>query len=141
VGIIAGGDVQMHGNLTVKGIMPPKGKAAVIPGTVSENPRMIGYLRYLVERYHEFKQWECEQGGQKMNYAMLYTAYKREVKYELKHTPKELFNRAAEFLQRRIERTVIGKLRVKAKQAVYSSFDEFDSHGAASQEIPSSESK
>jgi hypothetical protein len=56
---------------------------------------MIGYLRYLADRYNEFKRWECEQRGQKMAHGFIYTAYKRELKYDLRNTPVDRFEAVA----------------------------------------------
>lgn len=121
--VVAGRDVTY----TVKIPRGKRGSAAknvVIPGTVSENPRMIGYLRYLVDRYNKFKEWECGITGQKMVYPLIYRSYKRDMKYDLKHTPASLFESAVSYLRRRIENTRLAKTR--RGQKLYSSFEEFD---------------
>jgi hypothetical protein len=122
-GVVAGGDVTVHGDINVHA---GSHRLAVLPGTVSEHPRMIGYLRYLVDRYNEFKRWECEQRGRKMAFGFIYTAYKRELKYDLRNTPVDRFEAGARYLQGRITRTVVGRIRSKAGQSLFTDFSSFD---------------
>jgi hypothetical protein len=98
----------------------------VVTGTVAENKTMIGYLKYLVERYQEFKLWECKKNGHVMKYQMIHVAYKRELKYRLSETPLELFEQAVEFLQRRIRNSMLG--RTRQSQKLFSAYDEFCEH-------------
>lgn len=120
----AGRDVNIVNVKLAKG--GKRSDIGVLPGTVSQNPRMIGYLRYLIDRYNEFKAWDCERRGETMHYGFIYTAYKRELKYDAKHTPIELFDNGVRFLQHRIESTMLGRMRKQEGQRLYSSFDEFD---------------
>lgn len=125
--IIAGGDVHY----TVQAPKPTrrrKGSSSsrppIIPGTVAENPRMIGYLNYLVRRYEKFKKWECERAGRRMGYGVIRNRYKDQMHYELIHTPVAQFEKAARYLQERIRNTKLGRMR--KGQKLYDSFDEFD---------------
>jgi hypothetical protein len=122
-GVVAGGDVTVHGDVHVHA---DSQRRTILPGTVSEDPRMIGYLRYLAGRYNEFKQWECGQRGQKMAFGLIYTAYKRELKYDLRNTPISRFEAGVRFLKGRITRTVVGRIRSKASQSLFSDFSSFD---------------
>lgn len=91
--MVAGGDVNCVINMpkAKRGKSRPKTRPQVIPGTVSEDARMIGYMNYLVKRYEQFKKWECDRNGQRMGWGVIRNAYKRDKKYELIHTPKALF--------------------------------------------------
>jgi hypothetical protein len=134
--IVAAGNV----NYTVNMPRPKRGKGRsatrppIIPGTVSEDPRMVGYLNYLVRRYEKFKKWDCDISGQRMGYGVIRNAYKRDIKYELIHTPKESFEAGSQFLQRRIENTRLG--RTKRGQKLYDHFDEFDEHSSNAEGLP-----
>lgn len=87
---------------------------------------MIGYLNHLVNRYNEFKAWDCKQEGIPINYAFIRVAYQREMKYKVKDTPVELFDSAVAYLQRRIENTKLGRMKKGQGQKLFSSFDDFD---------------
>lgn len=134
--MVAGGDVNYVVNMP-----KPKrrkgrssSKPPIIPGTVSEDARMVGYLNYLVRRYEQFKRWECDHNGQRMGWGVIRNAYKREMKYEVIHTPKEMFEDAVEYLQRRIRNTRLG--RTKKRQRLYSEFDEFDERASGKEGLP-----
>lgn len=81
-----GGDVRINVHTGKKRLTKP-----IIPGSVSEDVRKIGYLEYLVKRYNEFKKWECESKGQEMKYFLIRRAYEGELKYQVKDTPLNLF--------------------------------------------------
>lgn len=117
--IVAGRDINIR--------VPSKkvAKGLIIPGTVAEDKTKIGYLNYLVKRYNEFKKWECNNKGVKMNYILIRGAYQREIKYIVKDTPIELFEKAVKFFWRRIENTMLGRINRAKGQPLYSTFDEF----------------
>lgn len=134
--VVAGGDVNYVVNMPKptrrKG--RSSSKPPIIPGTVSEDARMVGYLNYLVRRYEQFKKWECDRNGQRMGWGVIRNAYKREMKYEVIHTPKEMFEDAVEYLQRRIRNTRLG--RMKKCQRFYSEFKEFDEKTSGKERLP-----
>jgi len=125
--VTVGGDINISGDLNIK--MTKKGKSSdsvILPGTVAENPRMIGYLRYLATRYNEFKKWDCDINNEPMKYPLIYVAYKRELKYDMRNTPCEHFDLAVRYLQKRIENTRLGRKRKKEGKKLFSSFETFD---------------
>lgn len=126
--IVAGRDIHVRGGVHVKVSKGTRkiSTSVVIPGTVSEDPRRLGYLEYLIRRYKEFKKWDCDSTGQPMNYAMVRVAYEREIKYRVKETPLELFEAAVRFLQRRIANTKLGRIKLKQGGRIYSDFGTFD---------------
>jgi len=134
--VVAGGDV----NYTVNMPRPKRGKGRsatrppIIPGTVSEDPRMVGYLSYLVRRYEKFKKWECDRIGKRMGYGVIRHAYKDELKYELIHTPKAHFEAGARYLQQRIDNTQLGRMNRGRK--LYSLFGEFDERVSNDEGLP-----
>ncbi|MFZ0034808.1 MAG: TIR domain-containing protein [Sedimentisphaerales bacterium] len=129
--VTAGRDIHVAGNLNIK---IPKGKKfsrpIIIPGTVGEDARMYGYLNYLVERYNRFKEWDCKEAKLKMDYSLIRVAYKREIKYNIKDTPRDMFDRAVEYLQKRISSTKLGRIEKSRGQEIFSSFETFDQNEA-----------
>jgi 5-methylcytosine-specific restriction endonuclease McrA len=134
--VVAGGNVNYVVNMprAKRGKRPSATRPPIIPGTVSEDPRMVGYLNYLVRRYEKFKKWDCDISGQRMGYGVIRIAYTRDIKYELIHTPKESFEAGSQFLQRRIENTRLG--RTKRGQKLYDHFDEFDEQTSNAEGLP-----
>ena len=138
--VVAGGDVKYvvnmpkarRGKARSGSVRPP-----IIPGTVSEDARMVGYLNYLVRRYEKFKKWECDRTGKRMGWGVIRNAYKRDIKYELIHTPKALFEQGVRYLQRRIENTRLG--RTKQGQKLYSTFEDFDERTSDNESLPAQE--
>src|SRR3989304_1383059 len=128
--IVAGRDIQdghLHiGSPRTRG----KGRLAVIRGTVATDPHKVGYLKHLAKRYNEFK--EYEMGKEKMRYALVYQGYQREIKYGIEQTPLGLFEKACKYLQARIENTMLGRVRKKQGQKLYSTFEEFSETGGES---------
>jgi hypothetical protein len=56
------------------------------------------------------------------------------MKYEVIHTPKEMFEDAVEYLQRRSRNTRLG--RMKKRQRLYREFDEFDERASGKEGLP-----
>lgn len=122
------GAIQVK-NLTIK-TDKKSSRSIIIPGTVGENARMYGYLNYLVGKYKEFKKWECKKAKMKMNYSLIRVAYEREMKYNIKDTPQDMFDIAVEYLQKRISNTKLGKIMKSRGQEMFSSFETFDQNKA-----------
>jgi len=125
-GNVVAGSVNVAGDLNIR--LPPGKRAAppyVVPGTISEDPVMRGYLKHLFDRYNEFKGWECSTTGTKPGFSRIYSAYKREMKYDWKHSPQALFPRAVAFLQRRIDDTKLGRIKKSRREKLYSTYEEF----------------
>jgi len=125
--VTAARDIHVSGDLNIK--IPKVKKPSlpiIIPGTVAEDSRIYGYLNYLVRRYNEFKEWECKINNHRMNYAFIHVAYKREMKYNIKDTPRDMFERAVEYLQKRISNTKLGRIRKKSGQKLFSEYETFD---------------
>jgi len=130
--IVSGRDTNLTVNMPrsrSRGAKPP-----VIPGTVAEDARMIGYLRYLAKRYQLFKEWDCRRSGERMRYPLIYKAYERETGYPMPNTPKDMFGRAAEFLQCRIQNTRLGRNR--RGQKLFRTFAEFDDRAKPNEDMP-----
>jgi len=100
-----------------------------VSGTVSEDPLMRGYLKYLFDRYLLFKKWECDKKGVKLTGAPIYLGYKRDMKFDWKLTPKTHFEKGAQYLKERIEKTTLGRMKRARGNRLYRSFEEFQTLG------------
>lgn len=90
-------------------------------GSIGSDLEKHNYVKYLIDRYHEYKRVDA---GQKMKYFLLPKAIEREFGAAWKHISTQKFDRLVEYLQRRIDGTILGKARKSAGQRRYSSFEE-----------------
>ena len=130
--VVSGGDINVNFHMpksTRRG-----GRTPIIPGTIGEEPTMIGYMRYLAKRYETFKKWECDQKRERIRYGLIHTTYEREMGYSMVSTPKELFDKGAQYLQRRIANTKLG--RVRSGQRLFQTFGEFEERGEQDDSLP-----
>lgn len=98
-------------------------KLSAPEGTVASSASHRNYIKRLIDRYHEFK--ASEVGKENMNYQILYGAIKRELGAKWDMVPLSRFDTLVEFLQRRIDNTIVGR-NMKAKgQKRYSTYAEY----------------
>lgn len=81
------------------------------------------YIKHLIDRYNEF----AKNDGTKTNfsYGFIYTAIKREFGAKWDMIPLTRFLDLCDYLQRRIDRTILGRVRKSGMQNNYSSYDEY----------------
>ena len=119
--VIAGRDLNVQ-TLSVRTTKSSL-RAPVMPGTVAESPNKANYLEYLVSRYNEFKKWDCENSGKPMRYPLIRSAYAREIGCRVKDTPVEQFERACQYLHRRIDDSKLGRINRSRDKSNYSTFE------------------
>lgn len=110
-------------NLTIKTFT--KSRMTITPprGSIAENLSQKNYVKYLIDRYHEFK--KADVGKANMRYSVLYGAIKREFGAKWDMIRAERFDDLVIFLQRRINNTVLGKNKKSRGQNNYSIFEEY----------------
>lgn len=109
-------------NVTLVGRRPLKPKV-YIPGVVSNDKRKVGYLKYLARLFNEYKERELGKG--RMRYPMIYVNYRKEIGYNLEETPLEQFDDAALYLQGRLLKSKVGRMRTALGEKLFDSFAEF----------------
>lgn len=106
--------------LTIK-IGNRKGVSVSAPsGTIASHRDSRNYVKYLIDRYHEFKR--SEVGSESIKYPIFYAAIKREFGAKWDHIPLERFEELVTFIQARIDKTVVGKNQKAKGLARYRSF-------------------
>jgi hypothetical protein len=105
-------------------IQTPRASVTVAPmsGTISASYPRRNYVKYLIDRYHEFKQAEVGKGN--VRYAVLYKSIEREFGAKWDNLADGRFEALVSYLQRRIDNTRLGKTQKARGQARYSSFEE-----------------
>lgn len=95
------------------------------PGCIGYETNKANYISHLIERYHQYKEWEV--GKAKMNYAILNSQLKKQFKVGKQRTifniPIERFEELALIIQSKIDNTKFGRINSK-KHANYSPFSE-----------------
>ena len=102
-----------------------KPKLVVTPpvGSIGADRRMLSYGRYLIDRYQEFQKADKTKAD-RFKFMAIHGALKREFKGDWKLLPIVRFPELIEFLHRRIDNTIIGRIRKAEGASVYHSFDD-----------------
>ncbi|MGD9663447.1 MAG: HNH endonuclease signature motif containing protein [Porticoccaceae bacterium] len=82
-------------------------KVSAPEGTLASSLNHRNYVKYLIDRYHEFK--AAEVGKEEMNYRILYAAITREFGAKWDMVSLSQFEALVDYLQKRIDKTVLGK--------------------------------
>ena len=101
-------------NKAVKLNPPPDAIAASLPHR--------NYVKYLIDRYHEFKKADV---GQKNIYPIFYRSIKKEFGAKWDMVPLERFENLSAYIQARIDKTKLGRNRKSKGEKNYSIFEEY----------------
>ena len=119
--------VGNNNTVIVKEAKPAKkGKHQYPEGCIGYDVIKANYISYLIDKYHKYK--EADVGKAKMNYAIFPSSIKRQFSIGKTRTiyniPIEKFEEVCFFIKKRIDGTILGKIKGKT-QRNYSSFDEY----------------
>jgi hypothetical protein len=105
------GAVQIN-NLNIK---TQKTKVTVSPiqGSIGNNARARGYIKYLIDRYNEYQQADKSKAGS-YKFIAIYKAIEREFGTKWDLIDESQFSSLVIFLQGRIDKTILGR-NLKAK--------------------------
>lgn len=97
-------------------------------GAIASSLTCRNYIKHLIDRYHTFK--EADVGKKKMKYPIIYGSIKREFGAKWDMISLERFEDLCNFLQRRIDATILGKTLKSRGDKRYSTFAEYcEKHG------------
>ena len=108
--------VHIHGKSTRK----PKNQPC--EGAIGADLLKRNYLKYLIDRYHEFARAEK---GSDYKFPVFYMAIKRKYGAKWDDVPLHLFENVCQFVQGRIEQTIIGKQQKAQGKSNYSTFQDY----------------
>lgn len=88
-----------------------KSKVVVTPphGSIASDRKMLSYGKYLIDRYQYFQKADPQKAGN-YKYIAIHNSLKREFKGDWKLLPLNRFDEVADFLQRRIDNTKLGRI-------------------------------
>lgn len=114
------GDIAQ--NIT-KIVSPKMPRTAHPPGSLGADLRRKGYIDYLVSRYFEFRKADRSYGQRRpFSYAEIHRTIQHEFGHKTFFMPVEFFERLVEFLQMRIDRTILGKHNASRSVPNYHSY-------------------
>jgi hypothetical protein len=96
-------------------------------GSIGRDLVQRNYVRYLVERYHRFRQADSQfgSGPPRFSYAVIFKNIEREFKAPTYFIPQARFNELVQYLQHCIDRTILGKRNRARGIRNYASPEEF----------------
>jgi hypothetical protein len=107
-------------------IRQPRSRVMVAPlvGTIGADRDMVRYTKYLAKQYNEFASWAPHR-TEKFSHAVIYTNIMKEFGSKLELIPDDRFESVCAYLQQRITRTKLGRIRNADGNRCYASFVEF----------------
>jgi len=92
-------------------------------GSIASKLSHRNYLKYLIDRYHEFK--KIEVGQENMKYAVFYQQIKKRFGAKWDMIPLQLFDELVTYIQSRIDKTKHGRVQKARGMKNYSMFAEY----------------
>lgn len=92
------------------------------PGSIASDRKKRNYIKHLIDRYNEFA---SQQSGRTFTYSAIYAEIKKEFGAKWDHVSMEMFEYLSLHLQRRIDKTMIGRINRGKGQPNYSTFEAF----------------
>jgi hypothetical protein len=120
--IQGGGDVKFHFAEKKK----PKMEYPV--GSIGADLTRRNYIRYLTERYFRYREADASfspKAVRRFSYAVLFKNIETHFKAPTYFIPIARFDELVDFLQRKIEATILGKRNRARGHRNYETFDEF----------------
>jgi len=95
------------------------------PGSLGADLRKKGYIDHLLTRYFEFRRADTSYGSKRpFNHAEIHRSIQSEFGHKTFFMPVEFFERLAEFLQFRIDRTILGRNNASRGTPNFHSYEE-----------------
>jgi hypothetical protein len=98
------------------------------PGSIGADLLRRNYIRYLTERYFRYREADASFGRKavrRFSYAVLFKIVENRFKAPTYFIPVSRFDELVDFLQGRIEETILGKRNRARGHRNYETFDEF----------------
>jgi hypothetical protein len=102
-------------------------------GSIGADLLRRNYIRYLTERYFRYREADASFGRKtgRFSYAVLFKNVESHFKAPIYFIPVARFDDLVDFLQRKIETTILGKKNRARGHRNYETFDEFRLNQAA----------
>jgi hypothetical protein len=117
------------GNTTIKLTGRSRGKIEHPHGSIGADLMKRNYVRYLVERYNRCREADASFGRVKtrFSYAFIFKRIEAQFKAPTYFIPVGRFDELVDYLQARIDQTILGKRNHALGHRNYETFDEYQS--------------
>lgn len=107
-----------------------RSSASYPTGCIGSDLVRRNYIQYLTERYNRFKQADSSFGTalktlSRFSYAVIFKNIEAKFKAPTYFIPVERFNELVDYLQQRIDQTILGKRNLARGHRNYDTFDEY----------------
>lgn len=120
--------MQIGGNAKVHLAGKRKPKMEYPAGSIGSDLLRRNYIRYLTERYFRYREADASFGHnavRRFSYAVLFKNIEMRFKAPTYFIPLARFDELVDFLQRKIEATILGKRNRARGHRNFETFDEF----------------
>jgi hypothetical protein len=125
-GIPAGGNIHGGDQTTIRVVKGGRRAAFYPAGCIGANPAKRNYVKYLVERYHEYREADVQSGRtDRFHYSVIFKNIETRFKAPTYFIPESRFEELVDYLHGRIDNTVLGRMNAKRGVRNYESFDEY----------------
>lgn len=102
-------------------------------GSIGSDLLQRNYIKYLVERYHRFREADAGfgRGPARFSYAVIFKNIEREFKAPTYFIPQARFEALVKYLQQHIDHTILGKRNHAREIRNYDTLEEFAEEQAA----------
>lgn len=125
-GNLAGAEIHVGDRVNVRVSKTAKRPASYPEGCIGADLARRNYVKYLVERYHEFREADVRFGRtDRFHYAVLFKNIEAKFKAPTYFIPEARFPELVDYLHERIDNTILGRVNGKRGIPNYESFDEY----------------
>lgn len=124
-GNMAGASIHV-GDQNIRVVKGSRRAAYYPPGCVGANLAKRNYVKYLIERYHEYREADVRFGRMAgFHYAVLFKNIEAKFKAPTYFVPESRFEELVDYLHYRIDNTILGRVNRKRGIPNYESFDDY----------------
>lgn len=125
-GTINAGTLHVGDRTTIR-VAKSGQRAALYPvGSIGMDLPKRNYVRYLVERYHHFREADADFGKtERFHYAVLFKNIEVKFKAPTYFIPEVRFEELVDYLHSRIDKTILGRRNNSRGISNFESFDEY----------------
>lgn len=125
-GDFAGAKIHVGDHVNVRVSRGSKRSAAYPEGCIGANLAKRNYVKYLVERYNHYREADARFGRtDRFHYAVLFKNIESKFKAPTYFIPEGRFSALVDYLQHRVDDTILGRVNGKRGIPNYESFDEY----------------
>jgi hypothetical protein len=124
--IKASGTIHVGDQTTIRVVKGGKRPAYYPPGCIGADLAKRNYVKYLVERYHEYREADVRFGRtDRFHYSVIFKNIEAAFKAPTYFISVEKFEKLVDYLHGRIDNTILGRVNSKRGIPNYESFDEY----------------